>query len=66
MKYRKPIKINEDELRHGSICQYCGVKMVEDEGEVYHTTHKGWMCESCYLGNQKPHCLPRPYKRVCR
>ena len=37
--------------------------MIEADGRVYHTPNRGWMCESCYLGDQKPHCMPRPYKK---
>ena len=37
--------------------------MIEADGRVYHTPNRGWMCESCYLGYQKPHCMPRPYKK---
>lgn len=57
--------MSEDECRGvglNSICQYCGCHMIEVEGEVY-VGLRGWMCESCYLGDQKPHCMPRPYKK---
>ena len=45
-----------------SACQYCGVLMMELETDPY-VGSKGWMCESCFYGDQKPHCLPRPYRR---
>lgn len=63
MRHCGPVEVDEDELRKGSICQYCGVLMIEADGRVYHTPTRGWMCDSCYLGDQKPHCMPRPYKK---
>lgn len=60
-----PKKFDPHEI-HGvdlsSTCQYCGVLIMELETEIY-VGGKGWMCESCFFGDQKPHCMPRPYKR---
>lgn len=53
-------------LDHGfcvkSECAHCRVKMVEAEGSVY-VSALGWMCEACFFGDTKPHCLPRPYAK---
>lgn len=45
-----------------SECSHCGGLMMEAPGSVY-VSMLGWMCEPCYLGDTKPHCLPRPYQR---
>lgn len=61
-----PKKFDPHEI-HGlgldSVCQYCGVHMMEIETDPY-VGAKGWMCEACFFGDTKPHCLPRPYAKL--
>ena len=64
--YTKPVLIEGREyLRWNSVCAYCRGYLVEIPGEVYEVLNR-FMCQDCYMGNSKPHCVTRPYKERTR
>lgn len=66
VEYTKP-RVLEDPnyYKWGSTCAYCRGYLVEIPGDVYEVLNK-FMCEDCYMGNTKPHCVTRPYKERTR
>ena len=52
-------------IRYNATCYYCKSALCELPGEVY-TVLERYMCESCYMGDVKLHCVERPYKRPRR